>query len=488
MEDRTYIAIDLKSFYASVECNERGKDPLDYLLVVADKERTDKTICLAVSAPLKSFSVPSRARLFEAKEIVRKENIKRSKKSWLKGSSKSKKELDSDKSLRIDFEIACPRMGLYIAYSRKIYSIYLRYIDPNDIHVYSIDEVFIDATDYLRLYKTDAKSFSTFLIKQILKETGITATAGIGPNLYLAKVAMDIEAKHIKADQDGVRVAILDEKDYRKKLWNHTPLTDFWRIGRGIERRLRDIGLYTMRDIAICSISEKDDKNEDLLYKTFGKNAELLIDHAWGLESCTLKDIKNYRPKANSLSSGQVLECPYEAKEALLVLLEMADSLALELIEKGQKCDHLSLYIGYDISNLKDKNRTKAIKATMIDHYNREIPLYSHASVPLKTASCSSAEIRASFAYLFKTSVNTDLLIKRLNIAASIKEEQGSQMDLFTDREKKTVDAYEKEKMLLSSVLKIKNRYGKNSLLRGISFLDGATAIKRNMQIGGHRA
>ena len=443
MKDRTYIAIDLKSFYASVECNERGKDPLDYLLVVADKERTDKTICLAVSAPLKSFSVPSRARLFEAKEIVRKENIKRSKTSWLKGSSKSKKELDSDKSLKIDFEIACPRMGLYIAYSRKIYSIYLRYIDPNDIHVYSIDEVFIDATDYLRLYKTDAKSFSTFLIKQILKETGITATAGIGPNLYLAKVAMDIEAKHIKADQDGVRVAILDEKDYRKKLWNHTPLTDFWRIGRGIERRLRDIGLYTMRDIAICSISEKDDKNEDLLYKTFGKNAELLIDHAWGLESCTLKDIKNY---------------------------------------------HLSLYIGYDISNLKDKNRTKAIKATMIDHYNREIPLYSHASVPLKTASCSSAEIRASFAYLFKTSVNTDLLIKRLNIAASIKEEQGSQMDLFTDREKKTVDAYEKEKMLLSSVLKIKNRYGKNSLLRGISFLDGATAIKRNMQIGGHRA
>lgn len=488
MKDRTYIAIDLKSFYASVECNERGKDPLDYLLVVADKERTDKTICLAVSAPLKSFSVPSRARLFEAKEIVRKENIKRSKTSWLKGSSKSKKELDSDKSLKIDFEIACPRMGLYIAYSRKIYSIYLRYIDPNDIHVYSIDEVFIDATDYLRLYKTDAKSFSTFLIKQILKETGITATAGIGPNLYLAKVAMDIEAKHIKADQDGVRVATLDEKDYRKKLWNHTPLTDFWRIGRGIERRLRDIGLYTMRDIAICSISEKDDKNEDLLYKTFGKNAELLIDHAWGLESCTLKDIKNYRPKANSLSSGQVLECPYEAKEALLVLLEMADSLALELIEKGQKCDHLSLYIGYDISNLKDKNRAKAIKATMIDHYNREIPLYSHASATLKTASCSSAEIRASFAYLFKTSVNTDLLIKRLNIAASIKEEQGDQMDLFTDEEKESAETYEKEKMLLSSVLKIKNRYGKNSLLRGISFLDGATAIKRNMQIGGHRA
>lgn len=488
MKDRTYIAIDLKSFYASVECNERGKDPLDYLLVVADKERTDKTICLAVSAPLKSFSVPSRARLFEAKEIVRKENIKRSKTSWLKGSSKSKKELDSDKSLRIDFEIACPRMGLYITYSRKIYSIYLRYIDPNDIHVYSIDEVFIDATDYLRLYKTDAKSFSTFLIKQILKETGITATAGIGPNLYLAKVAMDIEAKHIKADQDGVRVATLDEKDYRKKLWNHTPLTDFWRIGRGIERRLRDIGLYTMRDIAICSISEKDDKNEDLLYKTFGKNAELLIDHAWGLESCTLKDIKNYRPKANSLSSGQVLECPYEAKEALLVLLEMADSLALELIEKGQKCDHLSLYIGYDISNLKDKNRAKAIKATMIDHYNREIPLYSHASATLKTASCSSAEIRASFAYLFKTSVNTDLLIKRLNIAASIKEEQGDQMDLFTDEEKESAETYEKEKMLLSSVLKIKNRYGKNSLLRGISFLDGATAIKRNMQIGGHRA
>ena len=506
-KERIYIAIDLKSFYASVECRERNLDPLDTNLVVADESRTDKTICLAISPSLKSFGLPGRARLFEVREKVREINRKRiaeSHKKRLYSKSVFLSELKKNNDLELDFLIAPPRMALYMQYSRKIYSIYLRYIAPEDIHVYSIDEVFIDATDYIGLYKMNAHDFAMRLILDVLNETGITATAGIGTNLYLAKIAMDIMAKHIAADKNGVRIAFLNEMEYRKKLWSHRPLSDFWRIGRGYEKRLNDLRLYTMGDIAKCSLGkERDYYNENLLYKVFGKNAELLIDHAWGYEPCTLKDIKAYKPKDNSIGSGQVLSCPYQFEKAEIVLKEMADSLALDLVAKGLLTNQIVITVGYDAENLKDPKRMEAFSGEIReDHYGRKIPMYAHGTIHTECYTSSSRKITKASVELFNSIVNRKLLIKRLYITACavIREEEvekfdnAEQLDLFIDYEEKERKKIEdskqavKEKSFQYATLEIKKKFGKNAILKGISLEDGATARERNEQIGGHKA
>lgn len=504
---RTYIAIDLKSFYASVECRERHLDPLDTNLVVADESRTDKTICLAVSPSLKSYGLPGRARLFEAKAKVREINRERAKEApgrRLHAKSVFLSELRKDKSLALDFIVAMPRMALYMEYSRRIYGIYLKYVSPEDIHVYSIDEVFIDATDYLPLYGKNAHDFTMRLILDVLEETGITATAGIGDNLYLAKIAMDIMAKHIPADENGVRIAELDEMEYRRKLWDHKPLSDFWRIGRGYAEKLSALRLYTMGDIARCSVGKESDYySEDLLYKVFGKNAELLIDHAWGYEPCTMKDIKSYQPKDNSIGSGQVLSCPYEADKAKIVLKEMADSLALDLVSKGLVTNQIVLTVGYDTENLKDPERVKAITGGLReDHYGRKIPMYAHGTAHTDCLTSSSKKLTKAFTELFDSIVNRKLLIKRLYLTACnvISEEianstvEERQLELFVDyeeeekREKEALRESVREKSFQYAALEIKKRFGKNALLKGISLEDGATARERNSQIGGHRA
>ena len=506
-KERVYIAIDLKSFYASVECRERNLDPLDTNLVVADESRTDKTICLAISPSLKSFGLPGRARLFEVKEKVREVNRKRregSHRKRLYSKSIFLSDLNQDENLALDFIIAIPRMALYMEYSKRIYSIYLKYIAPEDIHVYSIDEVFIDATDYLHLYKMSAKDFAMKLILEVLSSTGITATAGIGTNLYLAKIAMDIMAKHIAADKNGVRIATLNEMEYRAKLWDHRPLSDFWRIGSGYAKRLNELRLYTMGDIAKCSVGKEGDYyNEDLLYKVFGKNAELLIDHAWGYEPCTMKEIKSYRPKDNSIGSGQVLSCPYTFEKAEIVLKEMADTLALSLVSKGLVTNQIVLTVGYDAENLKEPERMQSFPGEIkIDHYGRKIPMYAHGTAHTDSFTSSSRKITEASTTLFKSIVNKNLLIKRLYITACgvIEEESLSllkeerQLDLFTDYEEEKrknmedMNASIKEKNFQQAAIEIKKKYGKNAILKGISFEEGATAKERNEQIGGHRA
>lgn len=506
-KERTYIAIDLKSFYASVECKERNLDPLDTNLVVADESRSEKTICLAISPSLKSFGLPGRARLFEVNQKIREVNRERRMKAPRKRAERKSvflSELNKNRNLDVDFLIALPRMALYMEYSRKIYAIYLRYIAPEDIHVYSIDEVFIDATTYLTLYKLSAHDFAMRLILDVLKETGITATAGIGTNLYLAKIAMDIMSKHIKADENGVRIAYLDEMEYRRNLWDHRPLSDFWRIGHGYAKRLEGLRLFTMGDIARCSIGRKNEYyNEDLLYKTFGKNAELLIDHAWGYEPCTMEKIKSYKPKDNSIGSGQVLQCPYTFEKAEIVLKEMADSLSLDLVEKGLVTEQIVITVGYDTENLKDPERMKNFKGEIKeDYYGRKIPMYAHGTIHLKTPTSSSKLIIRASTELFEKIVNPHLLIKRMYITAcgviyeetatSMKKEK--QLDLFTDyeaekrQEEEEKIEREKEKNLQNVTIAIKKKYGKNALLKGISLEEGATAKERNMQIGGHRA
>ena len=505
-KERTYIAIDLKSFYASVECRERDLDPLDTNLVVADESRTDKTICLAISPSLKSFGLPGRARLFEVKEKVRDVNRKRTAKARKRLDSKSifLSELKRDESLALDYLIAVPRMALYMQYSKRIYSIYLRYIAPEDIHVYSIDEVFIDATDYLSLYGMSAHDFAMKLILEVLGETGITATAGIGTNLYLAKIAMDIMAKHITADENGVRIAFLSEMEYRQKLWDHRPLSDFWRIGRGYEKRLNELRLYTMGDIAKCSVGkERNYYNEDLLYKVFGKNAELLIDHAWGYEPCTMKEIKNYKPKDNSIGSGQVLSCPYTFDKAEIVLKEMSDALALDLVSKGLVTNQIVITVGYDVENLKQPERMQSFLGEIrTDHYGRRIPMYAHGTTHTGSFTSSSRKITKASLDLFESIVNKNLLIKRLYITACgvipetdisfMKEDR--QLDLFVDYEEEKrkdmedMNASMKEKNFQQAALEIKKKYGKNAILKGISLEDGATAKERNEQIGGHKA
>ncbi len=506
MPDKTYAAIDLKSFYASVECVERGLDPLRANLVVADPTRTEKTICLAVSPSLKSFGIPGRARLFEVNEKVREINsLRQSVAPGRKFTDKSYdvKALAADPSLELDFIIAPPQMAEYMKISAHIFSIYMRYISPEDIHVYSVDEVFMDLTNYLNTYKLTAHELVMKIIKEVLRETGITATAGIGTNLYLCKIAMDIVAKHIPPDSDGVRIAELDEMRYRKLLWEHTPLTDFWRVGKGIAKSLEKYGIFTMGDIAKCSVGDRNSHhNEDLLYKLFGVNAELLIDHAWGYEPCTIADIKAYKPENNSLSSGQVLKCGYTNEQAGIVIREMADALALDLFDKGLCTDQIVININYDTENLTDLKRRREYKGEIeIDYYGRPVPKSAHGSINLGKSTSLQKTISDASYKLFCDITDKSLLIRRLNIAANHILPESSlsnnieyeQLDLFTDYKKaekeliKSKSDAEKETSRQRAVLEIQRKYGKNAILKGLSFKDGATAKERNSQIGGHK-
>ena len=484
---RTYIAIDLKSFYASAECAARNLDPLDTNLAVADPERTDKTICLALSPSLKRYTgLSGRARLFEVRERIRKANRERGVSS-LSLSSCLASELDADPSLAIDFIIAPPQMAMYMKESARIYDIYLRHVSPDDIHVYSIDEVFIDATDYLSLYSVSAHELAMRMILSVLAETGITATAGIGTNLYLAKVAMDIMAKHMKADRNGVRIAELDEMGYRKALWSHRPLTDFWRVGGGIAKRLEEKRIYTMGDIARCSIGRDDEYyNEELLYRMLGVNAELLIDHAWGWEPCTMRDIKEYRPDSSSIGSGQVLQCGYSFSKALLVLKEMADSLALSLVEKALVTDHIVLDVGYD------KDGADGYEGEMRrDRYGRAVPRGAHGSMKLERRTSSAKALMKAAEDLYLRIVDRRLAIRRLYITACSvisESEARNDRDLFDDEDGTEEREEAREHRLQQASLSIKRKYGKNAILKGISYEEGATGRERNMQIGGHKA
>jgi len=502
MKQRTYIAIDLKSFYASVECRERGLDPMDTNLVVADESRTDKTICLAVTPSLKSYGISGRGRLFEVKQRVKEANAGRRHDApgrRLEGKSHFFSELQANPELEIDFIIAPPRMAYYMEYSTRIYEVYMKYIAPEDIVVYSIDEVFMDVTDYLNTYKLSAHDLAMKIILDVIETTGITATAGIGTNLFLCKVAMDIVAKHIPADENGVRIAELDEMSYRKTMWAHQPLTDFWRVGRGIAKKLEENGMFTMGDVARCS-----EENEDLLYKLFGKNAELLIDHAWGWEPTTIKAIKAYRPSTNSLGSGQVLHCPYEADKAKLVLREMADMLTLDMVDKGLVTDQIVVTVGYDIENLTDpKRRAKYHGAIVKDGYGRQIPKHSHGTANLDGHTSSTKKIMCAVSELFDRIVDKSLLIRRLNVTANHviaesevpKKNAGyEQLDLFTDyaamqaEQEQEQRELEREKKMQQAMLTIKKKFGKNAILKGMNLEEGATAKDRNAQIGGHKA
>ena len=506
-EDRTYIAIDLKSFFASVECKERDLDPLNTNLVVADAARTEKTICLAVTPSLKSYGIPGRARLFEVIQRVRQENQKRAAAApghRLEGTSYLHDELKKDPSLAIDYLIAPPRMALYMEYSTRIYHIYLQYVAPEDIHVYSIDEVMMDVTAYLRTYGMSARDLARKMIQDVLEETGITATAGIGTNLYLCKIAMDIVAKHVEADADGVRMAELDEMSYRRLLWDHRPLTDFWRVGAGYARKLEASGIYTMGDVARCSIGREDDfYNEDLLYRMFGINAELLIDHAWGYEPCTMDMIKSYRPTTNSLCSGQVLQCPYDFTKTRLVVQEMIDLQVLDLVDKGLVTDQVVLTIGYDIENLTDPKRRKAYRGEVtIDRYGRSVPKHAHGTANLGRHTSSTRLVTEKVLALYDRIVDPALLVRRINLSVNhlIPETEAEekqtyeQLDLFTDyRQKEAEDQQEKkdlerEKNIQHAMIDIKKKYGKNAILKGMNLQEGATAKDRNRQIGGHRA
>lgn len=501
MKERIYIAFDLKSFYASVECRERGLDPMDTNLVVADEIRTDKTICLAVTPPLKSCGISGRGRLFEVKQRVIEVNSERRYRApqhKLSGSSYLFSELQANPSLAIDFIIAPPRMACYMEYSTRIYTIYMKYAAPEDIVVYSIDEVFIDVTDYLDAFQLSPHMLAMKIIQDILSETGITATAGIGTNLFLCKVAMDIVAKHIPPDKNGVRIAELNEMSYRQMLWSHQPLTDFWRVGHGYARKLKEHGMFTMGDVALCSVA-----HEELLYTLFGKNAELLIDHAWGWEPCTIKDIKAYRPTSQSLGSSQVLPCPYSAEKARLVLREMVDQLVLDLADKKLITDQLVLTVGYDIENLAVPERCSNYQGPVVlDSYGRQIPRHAHGTASLSCHTASSKELIRAASDLFDRIVNPILLIRRLSITANhtVPERSVSppilyeQMNLFTDyaalekRRKKKQAELERDKKLQQAILTIKKKYGRNAILRGMSLEEGATARERNKQIGGHKA
>ena len=492
--NRIYACIDLKSFYASVECKERGLDPLTTNLVVADSQRTEKTICLAVSPSLKSYGIPGRARLFEVVQKVRDANNKRKKVNNIyRFTSKSSNitELNKNKNVEIDFIIAKPRMSYYIKYSTDIYNVYLKYLSKEDIYVYSIDEIFCDITDYLSYSKLSPKELVTKIIHDIYETTGITATAGIGTNPYLAKVAMDIVAKKAAPDKYGVRIAYLDEFGYRKFLWSHKPLTSFWRVGVGYAKKLEEHNLYTMGDIARCSLN-----NEDLLYKLFGVNAEILIDHAWGVEPCTIKDIKKYKPQRNSISTGQVLHCPYDYKKTKLIVKEMADSIALDLVSKNLVTDQLILVIDYDGKNISNSYQGETTK----DYYGRTVPKHANGTINLTHKTSSSKYITEEIIKLYDKIINKNLLTRRITIVANNltnineldKTHKIEQFDLFTDYKKleeeqlKIKKQEQEENKLQQTLLNIKNKYGKNAILRGMNFEEGSTAIERNSQIGGH--
>ncbi len=490
-----YLAIDLKSFYASVECVERGLDPLDTHLVVADEKRTEKTICLAVTPALKAYGIPGRVRLFEVMqkaEMINRERLRKNGYHAFSGASASAKALETDASLQLQYLVAPPQMAHYIQISTQIYQIYLRYVAPEDIHVYSIDEVFIDISSYLKMYHCTPRALAERMIKAVLRETGITATVGIGSNLYLAKVAMDIVAKHMPADQDGVRIAQLDEISYRKQLWDHQPLTDFWRIGNGYQKKLMDSYLYTMGDIARCSL-----QNEDKLYRLFGVNAELLIDHAWGWEPCTIADIKAYRPENHSISQGQVLSCPYSRSKARLIVKEMTDQLVLDLVGKGLAADQVTLTVGYDGASVPDDYHGILQK----DRYGKKIPKQAHGSRKLEYTTDSFQEILKAVLELFDQITDEKLMVRRMYVvanhvipAAEVPEERPVQLNLFEDAaaiqqaQEHRKMALEREHRLQKTLLAIKGRYGKNAILKGMNFQEGATARERNGQVGGHRA
>lgn len=543
---KTYISIDLKSFYASVECMERGLDPLNTNLVVADASRTQKTICLAVSPSLKAYGIPGRARLFEVEQKVKEANARRqtrAPKNILDGKSVFATELNENPCLAIDYIAAKPRMALYMSKSTQIYDVYLRYIAPEDIYAYSVDEVFIDASGYLKTYGLNAHDFARLLVREVFKETGITATAGIGPNLYLCKIAMDIGAKHTEADADGVRIAELDEFSYRRLLWDHRPITDFWRVGRGYAKKLAKKSIFTMGDIARCSLGTSSDYyNEDLLYKMFGVNAELLIDHAWGYEPCTLAEVKSYRPQRKSLVSGQVLQNAYTYEKTRIVVREMMELLALDLVDKGLLTNQIVLTVGYDIENLSDPERRKAYKGEItVDGYGREVPKHAHGTGNLPFSTASTKLTTDCVLEVFDRVVDESLLTRRISITAnnlvleseykresevaSAESEQLSMFDMLAggddsqapervsskeatayseqDKPNSTMvaesilgstgndndeDALEKEKQVQEAMLKIKKRFGKNAILKGTNLQEGATAKERNAQIGGHKA
>ena len=503
---RSYIAIDLKSFYASVECKERELDPMTTNLVVADKSRTEKTICLAVSPSLKSYGIPGRARLFEVVQKVKEVNKRRicmAPGKKFAGTSVDNEEIKLHPELELDYITAVPRMALYMKCSTEIYNIYLKYVAPEDIHVYSIDEVFMDVTDYLNTYRMTARELAGKIIREIQQETSIAATAGIGTNLYLCKVAMDIVAKHIEPDQNGVRIAELTEISYRKLLWAHQPITDFWRVGPGYAKKLAENGMYTMGDVARCSIGKETDYyNEDLLYKLFGVNAELLIDHAWGYEPCTIAQIKAYRPQANSSGSGQVLQCPYPADKARIVVQEMTDQLVLDLVEHGFVTDQIVLTVGYDIENLTDPVRAKRYHGEVTtDRYGRKIPKHAHGTANLQNHTSSAITVVEKTLELYDRIINPDLLIRRIYVTAchvrteqeAQKEQTYEQMSLFdfaeeTEEQKAQKQALQKEKQMQKAMLSIKQRYGKNAILKGTNYTEGATARVRNRSIGGHKA
>ncbi len=502
MTEKTYIAIDLKSFYASVECRELGRDPLKTHLVVADKSRTDKTICLAVSPSLKAYGISGRARLYEVVQQMARVNEQRRRRApgrTFSGSSADAGELAADPSLEADYIVAVPRMSYYIEYSTRIYNIYLKYAAPEDIHVYSVDEVFIDATEYLKTSGLTARDFAMRMIRDVLRTTGITATAGIGPNLYLCKVAMDIRAKHCPADRDGVRIAELDERSYRELLWAHRPITDFWRVGRGIAKKLEENGMYTMGDVARCSVGGPGElKNEELLYRLFGVNAELLIDHAWGWEPCEIRHIKAYRPESSSLSVGQVLAEPYTKEKARLIIREMTDGLVMDLVEKGLVTDQVVLTLGYDTQNVTADFRGEVTE----DRYGRKVPKQAHGSENLGRQSSSTRLIMDAMLRLYDRIADPGLLVRRMYVVAnhvlSAAEAEKApvyeQLDLFSDpgelerQREEEEQKLAREKRLQGAMLSIRQKYGKNAILHGTSYEEGATGRERNRQIGGHKA
>lgn len=507
-EKRIYVAIDLKSFYASVECIDRNLDPMTTNLVVADESKTEKTICLAVSPSLKSYGIPSRPRLFEVIQSVNKENHKRKMKIPNKeflGKSINILELNKKPSLEIDYIVAPPRMAKYIDFSTEIYKVYLKYIASEDIHVYSIDEVFMDVTHYLKAYKMTPREFAQAVIKDIYETIGITATAGIGTNLYLCKIAMDIVAKNIEPDENGVRIAELNEMKYRKLLWNHRPLTDFWRVGKGYTKKLEENGLYTMGDIARCSIGKSNRyyHNEDLLYKLFGVNAELLIDHAWGYEPCTMKHIKSYKPQTNSICSGQVLQYPYTFDKTRIVVREMVEMLTLDLVDRNLVTDQIVLTVGYDIENLTNPAVKNLYKGEVkIDNYGRKIPKNAHGTANLGRQTTSTYLITKRALELFDNIVDKNLLVRRISMSANhvvsekevTSQDNYEQLSMFVDYEelnKKKIEEnqiLERERKMQKAMLDIKKKFGKNAVLKGINIQDGSTAKERNAKIGGHKA
>lgn len=495
MVSNIYVAIDLKSFYASVECRERGLDPIRTNLVVADSSRTEKTICLAVSPSLKAYGLPGRARLFEVVQKVKEININRKRFATNKefsGMSVDDIELKNNPELELDFVIAPPRMSYYMKYSTNVYNVYLKYFSPEDIYVYSIDEVFCDITHYLKMYKMTARELVTKVIQDVYTTTGITATAGIGMNLYLAKVAMDVGAKHVKMDKNGVRIAELDEMSYRRMLWSHKPITDFWRVGRGYTKKLEKYRIYTMGDVARMSI-----QNEELLYKLFGVNAELLIDHSWGWECATIKSIKEYKPEKKSIGSGQVLHCPCTFEQTKIVVKEMAELLSLDLVQKQFVTSQLVLTIGYDIENLTNQEISKLYSGEItVDHYGRKIPKHAHGTINLDHNTSSTRIITEAVVKLYSEIVNDKLLVRRINLTANnviderdVKEEC-EQINLFADYDEinKRRKKEKEEREIQKAMLNIKSKYGKNAVLKGMNLQADGTTIERNGLIGGHKA